>query len=133
MIKDASLLIGATVALSGGTATPFIMLNQSGYTVDGYIGTSGVSALTRTGLSFSTKQSKVSASAPSGYTQGRSKVVATVPKILANGERTLNTISIELSVDIETTEAEVNALKALAGNLLVDTDFAAFFANQALA
>lgn len=56
---------------------------------------------------FSVKRPKVSANAPGGYTQMRLTVFAKTPKTLANGNLTYNTRKLEISVDPETTPAEI--------------------------
>lgn len=129
-IKDASLPIGATVAATGGTATNLVVLGGSLTETQAYVGTSGVTQLTRTTATFTVKQPKTSVSAPGGYTQGRSKVRIDVPKVLENLARTSNSISIELAFDPETTAAEVTALLQLASLHLIDTDLSSFWLNQ---
>lgn len=129
-ISNASIPVGATLAPSGGTATNLVVVGRSLSDAATFVGTTGVTQLTRTAIDFSVKQPKVNAGSPGGFTQGRSIVKITSPKVLANLKRTLNSIKIELSFDPETTDAEVTALKTQAALLLVDSDFTDFWLNQ---
>jgi hypothetical protein len=131
-IKTASVAIGATYAPTGGTATAITPLATSNTDISAFVATTGVMASTRTEIVFSGKVPKVSASGPGGYTQGRSSVLVKQPKTLANAARTINTASVSLSIDPETTAAEVTALKSLLINLINDADFDQFWLNQAV-
>lgn len=129
-IRSASIPVGATFAPTGGTATSLVVLSQEAGKITAFVGTSGVLAQTRTECTFETKIPRVNSNAPGGYTQGRSIMVAKVPKTLANLARTVNTARVELSIDPETTAAEVAALKSLLVNSIVDADFDQFWQNQ---
>lgn len=131
-IRNASIPIGATFAPSGGTATGLIALGGDASSTKTFVATTGVTALNRTEILFSAKQPKVSPSAPGGFTQGRSSLKVTVPKVLANGNRTLNSATIEMALDPETTAAELNALRSLLQNLIVDADFDMLWLNQSI-
>lgn len=72
---------------------------------------------------ISAKRPKVQASSPSGYTQARTKGKFLIPKTLASGARTVNTISVELAVDIETTDAEKTEMLYMMAQALFDADF----------
>lgn len=83
--------------------------------------------LTKRSYEFSSKDAKPSAGAPNGYTQQRATCVFKSPFILDNGNRTVNTIRIEASFDIELTVAEKYELLLQASQLLGDTDFQGFW------
>jgi hypothetical protein len=52
---------------------------------------------------------------------------------LDNGNRTVNTFTLSLSVDPETTDAEIESMLVLAAQLLHDSDFSDFWKKQSLA
>lgn len=131
-IRTSSIPVGATIAPTGGTATGLVSLGQNLTDLSTYLATTGVTQLTRTAMDFTSKQPKVSLTAPGGFTQGRSGVKITSPKVLANLKRTLNSIKIDLSIDPETTVAENLALRSLAALALLDSDFDAFWINQSI-
>lgn len=66
--------------------------------------------LTRHEMAIMGKQPKVLASAPAGYSQGRSTVSIKLPLTLANGLTTHNTIRCELSYDRETSISDIDLL-----------------------
>lgn len=131
-IKTALVALGSTFTPTGGTSTAIVPLNTSNADITAFVGTSGVIASTRTEITFSGKTPKASSSGPGGYTQGRSSVLVKQPKVLANAARTINTASVSLAIDPETTAAEVAALKSLLINLINDADFDQFWQNQAV-
>lgn len=124
-IQTASILKDGTVATTGGTAKAFSSLGNALGQHDVYF--DGSDYLTRLQATFSAKTPKVSASAPSGYTQSRQTVVLKVPKALASGATTINTIKIEFAVDVETTDAEKSTMLVYGAQLLHDSDFAEFW------
>lgn len=94
--------------------------------------TADTNYLTKRVFEFSTKDAKPSASAPNGYTQQRATAVLKFPFVLDNLKRTVNTIRIEFSCDIELTVAEKYELLLEASQVLGDTDFQGFWTNLAL-
>lgn len=131
-IRNASVPVGATFSPTGGTATSLVLLSGDSATSRAFVGTSGVTPLTRTELTFSSKLPKVSPSAPGGFTQGRASVKITVPKVLANLNRTLNSATLEIALDPETTSTDLAAIKSLLVNLIVDVDFDQLWLNQSI-
>lgn len=130
-IQALSVAVGATLAPTGGTATGVISKGQS---LDSHVTVLNDSSafIDQTLIAFSIKDPKVSSSAPNGYTQARSSVKISVPLDLDNGNRTVNTLSISLSVDPETTAAEIQALLVLGAQLLFDSDCSDFWKKQSL-
>lgn len=132
-INGATPLVGSTtyVAPTGGSAdslSAFGSLTDMKAVFDG-----DTSVLTQKTMDISVKEAKVSASAPGGYTQARRFVLIKFPKILGNTNRTVNTIKIELAVDLETTSAEIAEYMFLASQVCADTDFTSLWANGTLA
>lgn len=131
-LTSASINVDGTVATTGGTATALTKLGGSLDSHDAILADNAAYAA-RTQISFVAKPPKVSATAPAGYTQARTSVKLMKPKTLANAARTINSVKLELSVDPETTAAEIQTLLVLSAQLLVDSDFADFWKQQALA
>lgn len=131
-ISSASILLGGTVAASGGTATTFISKGDDPLSHK-VILDDGSSFALQTEVRFSTKEPKVSVDAPNGYTQGRNFVVIQVPKLLANGNYTVNTYKCEISEDIEVSDAERAEAISLLAQMLVDTDYSDFWDKRSVA
>ncbi len=87
-------------------------------------------------VEFSVKEPKVSSTAPNGYTQARRKVLIKEPLALDNGNYTTNTVSIEFSVDVETTDLEitdmVNHCIGLLKEMRTGNDLAPFIEDGSL-
>lgn len=131
-INSASISIDATLAASGGTAKTLKELARGNGSITTYID-EGLSFQARQEVTFSTKVPKISPSGPGGYTQARSVILLKKPKTLANLKNTVNTLQLSLSVDPETSAAEVQNMLVTAAQLLFDTDFSDFWKAQALA
>ena len=121
-LNNASLLQGATVAASGGTALAFSSLGGSPgntlYAID------DPDIRTRRDIVCNTTAARPKSDAPNGYPTPRTT--------LDNGNVTVNTIRIEMSTDVETTDAEKLELRSIAAQVLVDSDFLEFWDNQSL-
>lgn len=130
-IKNASIPVGATFTPSGGTATTLLDMGASDKTI--VLLDDGSDFLVQTTMNFDTKAPKVSVGAPNGYTQARNSVLVQVPRILANGNRTVDTIRIEVSCDPETDDTEKGSMRELGAHVLLDSDFAAFWNDQSRA
>lgn len=130
-IKSASILVDGTVATTGGTATSF--KDKGGDLVSWRsILDDGSEFLSQTQVEFSIRDPKPNSGSPNGYSQARSSVVIQKPLLLDNGEYTVNTVRLTLSVDHETTDAEIQNLLVTTAQLLVDSDYADFWKKQSL-
>lgn len=121
-LSSASVPIGATYAPTGGSATSFVSLGQTDGSNRLYID-DGASLILRKTMLATTRPPVANASAPNGYTQQRSSLVFHLPKLLANGNYTTNTVRIEVAFDPETTEAERDLMRELIAHVGVDVDF----------
>jgi hypothetical protein len=130
-ISNSSIAIGTAISVTGGTATGLI---SKGDTLDQHhtVLDDGSAFKDQTMVDFSIKAPKVSAAAPAGYTQARNIVSIRVPKTLANGSTTYNTVRVELSADSETTDAERDSLRELIAQIVFDADFDQFWDSQAM-
>jgi hypothetical protein len=131
-IESSAVLVDGTVATTGGTNTSVITKGQS---LDSHkvILDDGAEFIDTSTIDFSIKDPKVNSGSPNGYTQARSSVKLSVPLALDNGNRTVNTFTLSLSVDPETTDAEIESMLVLAAQLLHDSDFSDFWKKQSLA
>jgi hypothetical protein len=120
-----------TVAASGGTDTVLSSLGIQG-NKNTLIFSTDTANLTRRLLEASVKPYAVDDSKPGGFTQQRSKTVLKQPKVLANGKRTLNTATYELSVDPETTAAEIEQMQETMGQIVGSAAFLALYTTQNL-
>lgn len=121
-LSNASVLSGATVAASGGSALPFASLGIRNESNTLYA-TGDADLRTRRQIVCSIKEPKVSAGAPNGYTQARRTMVFKSPLLLDNGNITVNTVRVEFSYDVETSNAEVVELKSIGAQMICDSDF----------
>lgn len=121
-----SLLETATTAASGGTAMPMTSaggsLDKNRLLVD-----ADTDLRTQRRLDLQVSRPKVQAVAPNGYTQARAMATLSVPRTLANGNISVDTVFIRMSTDVETTVAEKDELASIAAQLLVDSEMAGFW------
>jgi hypothetical protein len=75
----------------------------------------------------------VSDSAPGGYTQQRATMLLKKPKVLANGNRTVNTARYELAYDPETTNAEIEEMVETSAQCIGTSAFLPFYQTLNLA
>jgi hypothetical protein len=123
---------GATaVAATGGTDVTLSSLGIQD-NKNTLIFSTDTAMVTRRLVEFSVKPYQPSSTAPGGYTQNRETILFKQPKVLANGERTINTLKIELSTDPETTDAEVEQMCETGAQMLGTSAFLPFFKTQNL-
>lgn len=130
-IKNGAILVDGTVSSTGGTSTTFSEAGGGPDTLN-VILNNGAALQSRTTMTFSVKEPRPSNGAPGGFTQARPTIKVLRPKTLANGNRTVNTMTLSLAVDPETTEAEVQSLLVIGAQLFHDSDFQDFWKKLAL-
>lgn len=131
-LSSASILSGATITPSGGTALAFGsegIVNNTNL----IYATADTDYRTRKEMACTVKKPKPLTTAPNGYSQSRNKIVIRVPLTLANGLVTSQTLLIEQSVDVESTAAVNLELRKLAAQALIDADYTAFWDSSSLA
>lgn len=133
-IISGTLKVGSTtyVAPSDGTEKT-LGLQEQGDGVLIAFPTTDTTYLTKRTFEFSTKAAKTSPQAPNGYTQQRATCLIKFPKVLTNGNRTVNTLRLELACDIEMSNAEKLDYLLQGSQILGDSDFNGFFQNLLLA
>lgn len=120
-----------TVAASGGTDVTLVSLGIQGNTNTFTFSTDLVN-LTRRLLKCSVKPESVSASAPGGFTQRRESFVLSFPRVLANGNRTIDTVRVEVAHDPSTTDADVESMCEQSAQILGTAAFMDFYKRQNL-
>lgn len=132
-IDTAAILMGSTafVAPTGGASNDLSIISRAGTKVVAHLD-GATSFTTRKTVEFSAKDPVALESAPGGYTQAREKVVVKWPITLANGNRTVNTATIEIARDPEFTTANCVDLRLMLAQLLGDSDFTDFWNNHVL-
>lgn len=130
-IASGTILVGGTSSATGGTSTGLIEKGNS-LTESRCLLDDGSAYTNSTSLQFLVKDPVPNPSAPNGFTQKRSSIRLLVPLALDNGNTTINSVAIQLSVDPETTDAEIDALRSHAAQVLFDSDFDEFWQNQSV-
>jgi hypothetical protein len=128
-ISTASVLKDGTVSATGGTATSLKTKGQDLGKIS-CIFDDGSEFINQSTVLFQATDPKVKTNTPNGYTQARSVATIHVPLVLDNGNTTKNSLSITLSVDHESTDAEVETMLVYGAQLLSDSDFSDFWKKQ---
>lgn len=129
-IDSASVPLGpSSWAPTGGSATTVKVRSRTGNALVAYLD-EDLSLLEQKTLNLSVKPPKANASAPNGYTQARCSAALNQPFSLDNGEMTVNTGRVELSLDPEATPAERKALRYNLALILLDSEFDEFWDEQ---
>jgi hypothetical protein len=125
-INGATPIIGGTFsAPTSGSADALSAVGDASKSVAKFDG--DTEFLTAKSIDFTAKEPSVSSTAPNGYTQARRSALLKFPKVLDNSARTVNTVKLELAVDVEMTAAEIAEYCLVAAQILSDPDFAAFW------
>lgn len=133
-LQNATILVGATVAASGGTSTAFV---SNGAEVKGgiqIVDSTNTNAVTRASITARTiKQAALDLA--SGLFSGKIKRQAQLvrPKVLASGRVVFPLIRIEVEFSPDNTDAEISALLSEGSQLLIDADFLSFWKIGSLA
>jgi len=130
-LSTASILKDGTLSAAAGTATSFISKGDSELRHK-LVLDDGLAFALATVFNFSIQEPRVNASAPNGQTQMRNNVSILTPILLANGNYTTNSLKLEWAFDVETTTAQKDTLFGLGGQILFDTDYAAYREQQAM-
>lgn len=127
-VQNATLMVGATVAASGGTSTAFA---PNGAVVSGGIQiVDSVSTNNVTRATITLKTIKQAAfDMVKGIFTGKTKrqIQLVRPKVLANGSVSFSLVRLELEYHPDNTADEVTQLLTEGAQLLTDADFAAFW------
>lgn len=115
-----------TLSVTGGTS-----ITLSNFGTVGSVLTLGNAAATdfrlRETVKFQVKEARPMASAPNGTSQSRATATISVPKLLANGKYTVNSISTTLAFDPESSDADKVKLMDIMAQLLFGADYVSFW------
>lgn len=125
-IKTASILVGATVSATGGTALAF--------TTDAQTVPNGVHVVDaaatdfRTATQITARNFKIPSVDKDGvYSKGRKGMTLVKPKILASGKTVFPLGRVEIEDHPEMTQAEKDELRLETAQMLIDSDFVTFW------
>lgn len=129
-IENSTLLNGATLSATGGTA--FTLTSDGQVVVGGkhLINAAVPDFRIRPNATVKTKPAKVASTGE--WSKGKRTAVYVVPKLLASGKTTFPLIRIELEDHPEMTQAEIDHLCTVGGQMLFDADFLAFWRTGSL-
>lgn len=131
-LSTAVLKTGATLSTTGGSDITWASSGIQNGRNELYVA-ADTDLRTRREASCTVSVPKPKSDAPGGYTQARASVQFKYPKILANGNRTVNTVTITVAYDPETSAADVLVMQNVAAQALFDADFAGLFGALSLA
>lgn len=129
-LKTLSLLSGASVSASGGTAMAF--------TDDGVTIQNGVHLIVPATADYRVRESATAKYKPAAlqgdgsYTRDKKSISFNVPLLLASGKITNNVIRVEREVHPELSAASAANLNKIAAQLLIDSDTDNFWAAGSL-
>lgn len=127
-VQNATLLVGGTVATTGGTSTAFV---PNGATISGgiqIVDSVNTNAVTRASITLKTIKSAVFDMITGLFTGKTKRQIQLVrPKVLASGRVVFPLVRIEVEAHPENTDAEVSALLSEGAQLLADSDFVSFW------
>lgn len=124
-LKNMSLLSGATVSATGGTALVFV---DNGVTVP-----NGAQVVVPADTNYALRRTATARvrnpvlGKDGAYTKDKKYVSFTAPKQLASGKIAMNVIRVEREIHPETTAAEAVELNKLAAQLCIDSDMDNFW------
>lgn len=126
-VQSASLLLGATVGLTGGTATSFV---PSGKTVpDGVqtVASADTSAVTRRSITHKSRSATINQATGKFGGKDKRSTVFVFPEILPDGSISFDLVRIEVECHPQSAPTKIAALRSAGVNLLVDTDYDNFW------
>jgi hypothetical protein len=130
-INAATPIIGGTFAApTGGTADQLSAFGGKSEMIARF--DADTEYLTSKEAVFTVKEPTVSANAPGGYTQARTLLLLKFPRVLDNGNRTVDTLRVELSVDPEATSSEIDEYMLVGSQFCADPDFAEVWRKRIL-
>lgn len=130
-LKSMSLLSGATLSATGGTALAFA---DDGVSIQNglhLVVPSDTDYQTRRGLTAKYRPPTLD-SKTNSYGKDKKSLCLTLPQVLADGRVVFNTLRIEREVHPGLAQSSVDELTKLGAQLLFDTDLSAFWATGSL-
>lgn len=111
MINGSAILLGSTFGTPTGGSTGTFLARTDVPNGMAYTFAEQTSVSLQDIVTITAKAPKVSAGSPSGYTQARARAVLKRPYALASGVLVINTVSVEVAYDVNTSAALVTDLR----------------------
>lgn len=128
-IATMTLLEGATITPSGGSALTWAASSSSnGNSIKAYC-EQDTNLLLRRNIEFSVTEPRPNSASVSGVTLARNAIYVKVPRTLASGDVTTETIQIKFARHAETLAADILEMRKLGAQLFIDSELDDFF-NQ---
>lgn len=128
---NSTLLSGATISASGGTAKTFtedgLMVANGKHLIDASV----TDYKTRPTMTAKVKQPVYNKSTK-GFSKGKKEIAIAVPIVAVSGEMVYPLIRFTLEDHPDMTDAQYNTLLSYGAQLGFDTDFTAFFKQGSL-
>ena len=127
-ISGATLAVGGTVSVAGGTSTAFALVGTEVKGGVQIVDSTNTNAVTRAMITLRNIKTAI-VDAITGKYSGKTKRQAQLvrPKVLAGGSIVFPLIRIELETHPDMSDAEVSALLSEGAQLCIDADFANFW------
>lgn len=121
-LKSASILVGATASLSGGTATPFIPSAQAVTNGIMVVASGDTNPATRRNMTFKSRAANLDPSTGKFSGKEKRQIVICIPEVLSDGSISFDLVRIEIEAHPQSTAGKLASLRGHAISVLADTD-----------
>lgn len=133
-VTNATLLVGATVAATGGTSTTFVPNGADVKSGIQLVDSTNTNAVTRAVITLRTIKAAVFDTLKGVFTgKTRRSCQLVRPKVLSSGQVVFPLIRIEVEDHPEMSDAERAQLRSEGAQILVDSDFTSFWTLGSIA
>lgn len=121
-IKSASILVGATASLTGGTATPFIPSAQAVTNGIMVVASGDTNPATRRNMTFKSRAANLDPTTGKFSGKEKRQIVICVPEVLTDGSISFDLVRIEIEAHPQSSAGKLGNLRTLAVDVLADAD-----------
>lgn len=121
-IRSASILVGATASLAGGTATPFVPSAQAVTNGVMIVASGDTNPATRRNMTFKSRAANLDPSTGKFSGKEKRQIVICVPEVLTDGSITFDLVRIEIEAHPQSSAGKLAALRMLGISVLTDSD-----------
>lgn len=121
-IRSASILFGATAALSGGTATSFVPSAQAVTNGVMVVASGDINPATRRNMTFKTRAANLDPSTGKFSGKEKRQMVICDPEVLSDGSVSFDLVRIELEAHPQSAAGKLAKLRGYAISVLADND-----------
>lgn len=122
-VTSASILVGATASLSGGTATPFVSSAQAVVNGVQIVASGDTNPATRRNMTLKSRAANLDPSTGKYSGKEKRQFVICVPEVLSDGSITFDLIRIEIEAHPQSSAGKMALLRGYGLSVLADTDF----------